>query len=125
MGQSGWLFAPGLQGETASSSLTFLWSKRTTTRRKRPLNRHPCLCVQPLILIPVDTCYFFDAKYKETSDGSLIREHTIKAVFTQRSVFAVFARVTRGGKHGLLQQGYTVASEDDAHMHLSTGVMKL
>lgn len=24
----------------------------------------PCLTLQPFILIPVDTCYFFDGKYK-------------------------------------------------------------
>lgn len=83
-----WLFALGHQGETASSSPTFLWSKRTTTRRKTPLNCHSCLVVQPFILIPVDTCYFFDAKYKETSDGSLIREYKFKAVFTERSASA-------------------------------------
>lgn len=38
--------------------------RRTTTRRKTSLNSPPRLGLQPFILIPVDTCYFFDGKYK-------------------------------------------------------------
>lgn len=104
-----WLFALGHQGKTASSSPTFLWSKRTRRSGKRPLNRHPRLCVQPIILIPVNTCYFFDAKYKETSDGSLIWEHKFKAVFTKRRALQRVCLCdfcpTRGGKHGPHQHG--------------------
>lgn len=53
--------------KTTGSSLVFWrWSKRRTRRRRRKtsLNSPPCLGLQPFILIPVDTCYFFDGKYK-------------------------------------------------------------
>lgn len=80
---------------------------RTNNNKKKKAFEPPSLPLcTALILIPVDTCYFFDAKYKETSDGSLIREHTFKAVFTQRSVSGCLAVWLRGAKHGLLQQGY-------------------
>lgn len=54
--------------------------------RKSSLNPPlpPHLILQPFILIPVDTCSFFDGKYKAhslaTSDESLIWEHKFKSV---------------------------------------------
>lgn len=46
------------------SCVLALVKKRRTTRRKTSLNSPPRLGLQPFILIPVDTCYFFDGKYK-------------------------------------------------------------
>lgn len=108
-----WLFALGHQGETASSSPMLLWSKRTT-RRKTPLNCHPCLYVQPFILIPVHTCYVFDAKYKETS------EHKFKVVFPKRSTSARLC-VTSARLSKVNRSSWEVRC---THTHLSTAVMK-
>lgn len=59
------VFAQGHQGSRTGSSPVFMrWSKTRATRRKTSLNSSPRLSLKPFILIPVDTCYFFDGKYK-------------------------------------------------------------
>lgn len=60
-----WLFAQRHEGSQTSGSSLVFWRRSKRRRGRKPsLNSPPCLGLQPFILIPVDTCYFFDGKYK-------------------------------------------------------------